>query len=140
LPDNDYTTNPKPDTADKIKCGEYLVSIAGCRSCHTPDKGKPEEGKLFAGGNETKLLGFTVRTANITPATVMGIGTWTEEIFVAKFRNNSSRENLNREAGKYNTLMPWSFFGNMKENDLKAIYKYLKTVAPIHNVVVKWPG
>ena len=140
LPGNDYTTNIKPDTADKIKYGEYLVSIAGCAGCHTPAKGKPEAGKPFAGGNEDKFPEFTVRTANLTPDTATGIGAWTEEMFVAKFRTNSSRENLNREAGKYNTLMPWSFFGTMNDSDLKAIYKYLRTIPPVHNVVVKWPG
>ena len=140
LPENDYITNIKPDTADKIKYGEYLVSIAGCSGCHTPGEGTPQAGKLFAGGNENKFPEFTVRTSNITPDTATGIGTWTEEMFIAKFRNNSSRENIDREAGKHNTLMPWSFFGTMKDNDLKAIYKYLRTVPPVHNAVIKWPG
>jgi hypothetical protein len=78
-------------------------------------------------------------SANLTPDTATGIGAWTEEMFIAKFRNNSSRENLNREPGKYNTLMPWEFFGRMTDDDLKAIYKYLRTFPPVHNVVVKWP-
>ena len=139
LPGNDYVTNVRPDTTDPIKYGEYLVSIAGCSGCHTPAEGRPMAGKLFAGGNENTLNEFTVRTANITPDTATGIGTWTEDMFVAKFRNNSSPENINRVAGKYNTLMPWTFFGAMKEGDLKAIYKYLRTVPAVHNTIVKWP-
>jgi hypothetical protein len=119
LPDNDYTKNTKPDTSDKIKYGEYLVTIAGCGGCHTPAEGLPEAGKPFAGGNETKFTAFTVRTANLTPDTATGIGAWTEEMFITKFRNNSSRESLSNEPGKHNTLMPWSFFGTMKDNDLK---------------------
>jgi hypothetical protein len=99
LPGNDYTKNVKPDTVDKIKYGEYLVSIAGCPGCHTPDPGKPHAGKPFAGGNVTGLPGILARTANLTPDTATGIGAWTEEMFIAKFRNNASRENLNREPG-----------------------------------------
>jgi hypothetical protein len=137
LPDNDYTKNIEHDTADKINYGKYLVTIAGCQGCHSPGEG--ESTKLFAGGNEFKFAGILVRTANLTPDSTTGIGKWTEEMFIAKFRNNSSRENLNREPGKYNTLMPWSFFGKMTDNDLKAIYSYLRTVPPIHNVVTKWP-
>jgi hypothetical protein len=139
LPANDYTANAKPDTADKVKYGEYLISIAGCGGCHTPEKGRPEEGKPFAGGNESNVPGFKVQSANITPDSATGIGAWTEEVFIAKFRNNSSKENLNREPGKYNTLMPWPFFGKMKESDLKSIYAYLRKVPPVNNEVVKWP-
>jgi mono/diheme cytochrome c family protein len=139
LPDNDYTTNTKPDTSDKIKYGNYLVNIAGCQGCHTPMEGKPNAGKLFAGGNEDKFPTFTVRTPNITPDTATGIGGWTEDMFIAKFRNNSSPENLSRDAGKQNTIMAWSFFGTMRDNDLKAIYAYLRSLPPVHNTVVKWP-
>ena len=46
---------------------------------------------------------------------------------------------LNSEPGKFNTIMPWSFFGTMKEHDLKAIYAYLRTVKPVNNKIVKWP-
>ena len=139
LPENDYTKNTIHDTADKIKYGEYLISISGCADCHSPGEGTPEKGKLFAGGKEHKLPGVKVRSANLTPDTATGIGAWTEEMFILKFRNNSSRENLNREAGKYKTLMPWSFFGTMKDNDLKAIYTYLRTIPPVHNAVTRWP-
>jgi hypothetical protein len=112
LPDKDYTKNIKPDPVEKIKYGEYLTSIAYYGDCHTPAKGKTKEGKLFAGGNEDKELDFIVRSANLTPDTATGIGGWTEEMFIAKFRSNSSPENFNREAGKYNSIMPWSFFWN----------------------------
>jgi hypothetical protein len=139
LPANDYTTNIKPDTADKIKYGGYLVSIAGCKSCHTPVEGMPNAGKLFAGGNEDKFPTFTVRAANITPDTATGIGGWTEAMFIAKFRNNSTPENLSRNAGKQNTAMAWSFFGTMRDSDLKSIYAYLRSLSPVDNPVVKWP-
>jgi len=141
LPDNDYKNNIKPDTADKVKYGGYLVSIAHCTECHTqftPDF-KPDFTKLFAGGREVKTPGFTVRVANITPDTATGIGGWTEEMFLTKFRTNASPENINRNPGKLNTIMPWSFFGTMKDNDLKSIYAYLRTLPPVKNLVEKWP-
>jgi len=134
LPDNDYTTNTRPDSTDKIKNGQYLISIAGCEGCHSPDTTKH-----FAGGFEEKSPGFTVRSGNLTPDSATGIGAWTEEMFIAKFRSNSSPENVNREAGKYNTIMPWTFFGTMTDNDLKSIYAYLRTMPPVKNKVVKWP-
>jgi len=36
LPDNDYKQNTLPDSSDRVKYGEYLVSIAHCTDCHTP--------------------------------------------------------------------------------------------------------
>ncbi|MGK2864856.1 MAG: c-type cytochrome [Chitinophagaceae bacterium] len=142
LPDNDYKNNVRPDENDKIKYGQYLVTIAHCGDCHTPfsPEGIPDFSKPLSGGNEDKLPGFTVRSANITPDSATGIGSWTEEMFISKFRNNANPENINRNPGKNNTIMPWSCYGNMKENDLKAIYAYLHSIPPISNKVVKWPG
>ncbi len=141
LPDNDYKNNVRPDTNNKVQYGEYLVSIAHCGDCHTPfsPEGIPDFSKGLSGGNEDKLPGFTVRSANITPDSATGIGSWTEAMFISKFRTNASPENVNRNPGKQNTIMPWTFFGRMKDNDLKAIYAYLRTVPPIQNKVVKWP-
>jgi hypothetical protein len=61
-------------------------------------------------------------------------------MFLAKFRTNSSPAMLATTPGKFNTIMPWSFFGTMKDGDLKAIYAYLRTVPPLSNTVVKWEG
>jgi len=35
--------------------------------------------------------------------------------------------------------MPWAMYGKMKEEDLKAMYAYLRTVPPVSNKVEKWP-
>ena len=43
--------------------------------------------------------------------------------------------------GEFNTIMPWTMYAGMKEDDLKAIFAYLKTLAPIKNQIVKFtPG
>lgn len=140
LPDNDYKANKKPDTTDLIKYGEYLVTIAHCTDCHTPftKEGPPDMTKYFAGGQHFNLPAFSVTVANITPDSATGIGSWTEEMFIKKFRENASQEKLNSEPGKLNTIMPWSFFGTMKEHDLKAIYAYLRSIPPVNNKIVKW--
>jgi hypothetical protein len=95
--------------------------------------------KYLAGGFVFELPTFTVTVPNITPDSATGIGSWTEAMFLAKFRTNSTPEILKTEPGKFNTIMPWSFYGTMKEHDLKSIYAYLKTIKPISNKIEKWP-
>jgi len=141
LPDVDYKMNKKPDTADKLKYGEYLVTIGHCTDCHTPltKEGAPIMSNFLSGGQRFKAPAFDVTVANITPDSATGIGTWTEDMFLAKFRTNASPENINKNPGKFNTIMPWSFYGTMKDNDLKSIYTYLRTIKPVTNKIVKWP-
>ena len=141
LPDVDYKKNTRPDTADRVKYGEYLVTIAHCTDCHTPvtKEKMPMMDKFLSGGQQFKLPTFEVTTSNITPDSATGIGSWTEAMFLAKFRTNSTPEMLATKPGKANTIMPWSFYGTMKDHDLKAIYAYLRTVKPIKNKLEKWP-
>jgi mono/diheme cytochrome c family protein len=141
LPDVDYKMNKRPDTADKLKYGEYLVTIAHCTDCHTPmtKEGAPDMSNFLSGGQRFKAPTFDVTVANITPDSATGLGTWTEDMFLAKFRTNSTPEMLATTPGKSNTIMPWSFYGTMKDHDLKSIYAYLRTVKPISNKIVKWP-
>jgi mono/diheme cytochrome c family protein len=117
---------------------QYLFTMASCSDCHTPvNKGVQDVAKLAAGGNVFKVEQFSVTTANITPDT-SGIGMWTEKMFLQKFKANSAEEYVNRDPGKFNTIMPWSFYGRMKEEDLKAIYAYLKTINPVKGRVYPW--
>ena len=74
---------------DRVAYGEYLTNAAVCADCHTPidDMGTPLPGRDFAGGTEFKLPdGGIVRQPNITPDADTGIGTWTEQQFVDKFK------------------------------------------------------
>jgi len=79
------------------------------------------------------------KSANITPDTTTGIGGWTEEMFLAKFKNYKDKEAYDYDPGKYNSEMPWTIFANMTDDDIKSIYKYLRTIKPIKNTVTKWP-
>ncbi len=140
LPDGNLENNSIPDPSDKIKYGEYMINASACSECHTPMGPQgPDMSKAYSGGFTFTLPMFTVTVANITPDSATGIGAWTEEMFLSKFKNNSSDEVVNKYPGKLNTIMPWSQYGKMKEDDLKAIYAYLRTVKPISNKVEKYP-
>jgi hypothetical protein len=129
-----------PDPADKVAYGGYLVTIAACADCHTPMGPQgPDFSKMFSGGTVFENPLFKVAVGNITPDSATGIGAWTEEIFLSKFKNNASDAVINTHPGRQNTFMPWSMFGKMKDDDLKAIYAFLRTVKPIKNKVEKFP-
>jgi mono/diheme cytochrome c family protein len=135
-----------PDRTDKLKYGEYLVdAVSGCGGCHTPaEKGQPVPGKEFAGGQvfEAHALGI-VRTANITPDSETGIGKWSEDFFVKKFGEyreyalNGPPKTSGRDQF---TVMPWLSFSQIPEEDLRAIYTYLRTLKPVYNSVEIHPG
>lgn len=141
LPEFAPEKNKRPDPSDKVQYGQYMVTIASCGDCHTPrtKEGAPDFSKAFSGGFVFKTPMFKVAVSNITPDSATGIGTWTEDAFVAKFRTNSSPEVVNKDHGPLNTMMPWAMYGKMKEEDLRAIYAYLRTVPPVTNKVEKWP-
>ncbi len=132
--------NVRPPESDSVKYGGYLVAMAGCGDCHTPyAKGQPDFSRAFAGANEFKLPTFKVNSANITPDSATGIGTWTETAFLGKFLTCRERKGYDFDPGKDNTVMPVVEFAGMTDEDLKSIYAYLKTVKPIKNKVVKYP-
>lgn len=132
-----------PERSDTLKYGEYLVTIAGCAECHTPrEKGEPIKGMDFAGGMEFKTTASNdiIRSANITQDYETGIGLWTEDVFLGKFKTyrDSSWHNKPVKPGEMTTVMPWLFFSGMKDEDLKAIFRYLKTIPPITHKVEKF--
>jgi mono/diheme cytochrome c family protein len=135
----------KPDKADLLAYGAYMTNAAGCAECHTQiDKGRIIPGLMFGGGREFKFPdGSVVATANITPDKDTGIGSWTEEMFLKRFKAyaDSTYTPISVAAGEFNSVMPWTMYGRMNEEDLAAIYAYLRTVNPISNTVVKFkPG
>lgn len=138
LPKPNLEKNRKPDRKDKVKYGEYLFRQASCSDCHTPkDHGIFDFTRYAGGGNRFEHENFVVNTPNITPDT-SGIASWTEKMFLQKFRGNSAYDFVERDPGKFNTYMPWSLFGKMKDEDLKSIYAYLRTVKPVSGRVDLW--
>lgn len=129
-----------PDKSDMVAYGKYLATSAACADCHTPfEKGQPVADMMYAGGREFELPFGTLRTPNITPDVATGIGSWTEDVWLARFASYDSIHKLDRTKGltEYNSLMPWNMYAGMKEEDLKAIYAYLKSLKPISNAVEK---
>ena len=136
----DPSFHTKPNPRDTVAYGEYMVRAAGCADCHTRrDAQGMAVGPDFAGGYEMLMPGkFLNRTANITPDNETGIGKWTKEAFIARFKSRTEADYraMPVAPGQPNTMMPWWAFSNMTEQDLGAIYEYLRTVPAVRNKVV----
>jgi len=112
-----------------VETGHYLVeSVALCWSCHTE---RSQMTGAFTGPRYGGTKGFkesfdTARTwspPNITSDTETGrLGKMNEDQFVARFRQGRVLPG---------SPMPWQAFSKMDEEDLRAIYKYLKTVPAV---------
>lgn len=128
----------RPDAANTVEYGKYLVTMAGCVECHTKvdDKAQLIAGTEFGGGRAFELPWGVQRTPNITPHTT-GIGAWSREQFVSRFKMYADSSYISPvlDSTDYNTIMPWTMYAQMTEEDLSAIYAYLKTVKPIDHVV-----
>lgn len=128
----------RPVASERTAYGAYLVNAAGCIECHTPaDKGQLLTEKAFAGGRRFEMPGGVLYSANITPDQETGIGSWSQEAFVARFKAFESPESAPElKEGAINSVMPWSMYAGMKKSDLEAIYAYLRTLRPVNNKVV----
>lgn len=132
--------NVRPPETDKVAYGGYLVAMGDCGTCHSPLTPQgPDMKRRFAGGYPFDMGTFKVVSANITSDTATGIGLWTEEQFLNKFTQYREEKSYNFDPGKDNTIMPVTLIAHMKDEDLKAIYAYMKTVKPISNKVEKYP-
>lgn len=126
-----------PDAkADSVAYGAYLVTMASCNDCHT-NRETPD--RALSGGIAFPLpTGGVVRSANLTPDVETGLGTWTRERFIARFKAMDNDESYPKVGpGAVNTIMPWQVYSGMTEEDLGAIYDYLRTVKPVANPVIK---
>jgi mono/diheme cytochrome c family protein len=130
----------RPEPTDKVAYGRYMSTIAGCIECHTPmRKGKILWDEAFTGGREFIMPAGIVRTTNLTPDKSSGIGTWSEDDFVIRFRIYSDPENIQAVGeDNFNTPMPWSLYSKMTDTDLRAIYAYLQSIGPVENHVVRF--
>ena len=148
-------------TVDPVQRGEHLVNSIGCHDCHTPKKfteqgmtldterllsGYPADQKLASYDMQTAksyvlfTMDLTSATgpwgtsfaANLTPDD-SGIGTWSE----AQFLNAIKKGKYKGLDGSRDLLppMPWQSYKNLPDDDLKAIFAYLKSIKPIQNVI-----
>jgi len=133
IPDKAHFTK-RPPKANTVEYGAYLVNASGCRECHTPadDKGKIDLSLAFTGGRAFKMPGLMVRSANLTPDNETGLGNWTSELFVQRFKAYSTDS---IPSGNTNTIMPWTMYAGMDTLDLEAIFTYLHSLKPVKNKV-----
>jgi len=118
-----------PDPSDRVAWGKYLVTIGGCEDCHTAqDRGQDIAGMNLAGGSFLAEGTEQAAAANITPDPT-GINYYDEGIFLKMMRTGYVG------ARKINPIMPYPFYGNMTDDDLKAISAYLRTVKPVKHRV-----
>lgn len=131
------------DAQDHLGYGRYLVTMAGCGDCHTPhdDHGRLIPGREFAGGWEMKGPWGRVITSNITPHPDTFMGQATKEDFIGRIKAFESLdgENALPATKGRNTIMPWLAYAGMTEQDLGAIYDFIKTVPPIANKIDPFP-
>jgi cytochrome c553 len=154
-------TPPIP-TQTPAERGNYLVSAMGCHDCHTPwemgpNGPEPNMSKALSGHPEGMKLGPVPAldmasgwgwggslsntaffgpwgvsySANLTSDQNTGLGIWTEDMFVRAIRDGkhmgTSRQIM--------PPMPWPMIRNLNDDDLKAIFAYLKTIPAIANHV-----
>jgi mono/diheme cytochrome c family protein len=125
---------PPPDSSTQVKYGEYLVTMAGCMDCHTPTLG--------GGEKFTVAPGVAVVSANISPDPHTGTGSWKDNDFVNRFyQYREYVEKGSPQVGPESfTLMPWLNLCHLPEDDLKAIYAFIRTRQPIYKAVDTHPN
>jgi Cytochrome c len=153
--------SPEPSEAAGVERGAYLVRAMGCNDCHTPWKlgprgPEPDMTRALTGhpadvvmppppslpaGPWTWMGAVTNTafagpwgvsfTANLTPDPETGLGKWTPDMFIAALRTG-------RHEGKGRPIlppMPAQMIAKLNDADLKAIFAYLQSLAPVSNRV-----
>ena len=147
---------------EMVKRGDYIVTTASCNDCHSPkvmtQMGPVEDStKLLSGHPANEPLppldtkptqpgnwiyispDLTVfvgpwgisYTANLTPDSATGIGAWSEQTFINTIRNGKHLGN----GRPILPPMPWNYVAKLTDDDLKAVFAYLKSLPPISNRV-----
>lgn len=155
------TPAPQKQIADQVARGKYLVTVGGCNDCHTPWKmgakgPEPDMTRMLSGHPSNLVMeapkkskddlwlwsGAATNTAfagpwgisyarNLTPDQVSGLGIWDEAMFIKTLRTG-------RHMGVSRPLlppMPWPNYAQMSDQDLKAVYAYLRSIPPVRNEV-----
>jgi mono/diheme cytochrome c family protein len=107
-----------------LERGEYLVRAGSCRACHTAE---PEQD--FAGGFRLATKFGDFYTPNITPDMETGIGKWNP----AEFRQ-ALRQGIAPDGHIYYPTFPYPSFTKMTDDDIDAIFGYLRTQRPIKKI------
>ena len=117
---------------EQVKHGWYLVRIAQCNDCHTGSNphGTAKTDMMFGGGARLAGPWGDVVSPNIT-SDPSGISHYDEAMFIKTIRTGHASGGVR----ELNPLMPYSYFRNMTDDDLKAIFAFLRTVPPVRHHV-----
>lgn len=123
-----FSPVPQPDFSDPVKRGAYYVELGKCADCHTPldQDNQPLPGLDLAGGNFLEEVHKA--TPNLTPDAT-GISYYDEAMFIRVMRTGKVG------ARSLDPVMPWWFVGHMNDDDLRAIFSYLRSLKPVHHRV-----
>ena len=118
-----------------LERGTYLVrGLVGCGNCHTP-KGPDGRALLdqeLSGGVEFNDPVFKAISSNITPDPDAGIGKWTDQQIIDAIRNGKRPDGTT-----IGPPMPFEFYRNISDTDVRAIVAYLRSVKPNSHKVPK---
>lgn len=162
---NDPQPEKKESTqTDLVARGRYMVNSGGCNDCHSPKNfgpqgPMPDTTRLLSGHPASAPLppidkkalqpgGWMLfspdltavvgpwgisYSANLTPDSATGIGAWDEASFIKALRTG---KHMGQETGRpILPPMPWPSIAKMTDEDLKAIYAFLRTLQPVSNRV-----
>ena len=146
---------------DKVEWGQHLVTVSACHDCHSPKtadgleldttrllaghipgsqepeadlKQLQEKGTVVTVGSLTSWAGpwGVSYAANLT-SDETGIGNWSEEHFMTALRHGKYKGMMNGR--DLLPPMPWQMYRNFTDEEIKAIFAYLKSTKPVHNIV-----
>jgi len=107
------------DTDALVERGRYVALAGNCASCHTRPGGAP-----YAGGVAFEAPVGTIYSSNITSSIEHGIGKWTAEDL-----RRALHEGIAAEGYRLFPAFPYTSFTQMTDEDVDALYAYLRTVA-----------
>ncbi|HEX9007609.1 MAG TPA: c-type cytochrome [Bacteroidota bacterium] len=118
--------------------GQYFAMHgAGCADCHCPrnlSNGRFYDDSLFSGSSvafgNPRLTPLTSYARNITPDNTDGIGLWNEGQFT-----NAVTMGLRPDSTVLDPHMPYSGYKALSDDELRAVYLFLKSLPPIPRAV-----
>lgn len=123
---------PAPDSSTPEKRGEYLTRLGVCEECHTPSdaQGNRLTDLAWAGGFPLadEVAGHTVTSVNLTPDP-SGIPYYDEALFITAIRTGKVI------ARELDDMMPWASYRQLTDDDLKAMFAYIRTLKPVRHTV-----
>ena len=162
--EDDIIAASRLEGKEQVDRGHYLVTTGGCNDCHTPKVFSQmgmslDSTRMYSGHRANAMLppvnpdalkpgnwinmgpeitcfvgpwGISY-AANLTPDSTTGIGAWSENTFMKALRTG---KHMGQENGRpIMPPMPVEYIGKMSDEDLRAIYAYLRSVPPVSNKV-----